>query len=120
MHIETNHKVPYLIDMGKTEEIKNVQQHVMQLLIKYAHLRDDQHKLTANIWAIELTRSGYTPHMISGFDFLKLYSEGKISSEETIARARRKVQEEHPHLRGIKYEERKAEEERTRKTINNG
>lgn len=104
--------------MSKIEEIKTVQAHVHALLMKYPHLRDSQHKLAANIWAVEVARLGYKAHLISGFDILKLYSEGKLSSEETIARARRKVQEEHPHLRGVKYDERKAEEESVRQTIN--
>lgn len=118
MPTETKHKVLYSIDMGKTEEIRTMAQRVTALLIKYPHLRDDQHKLAANIWAVELSKMGYEAYKISGFDFLKLYSQGKVSSEETIARARRKVQEENPHLRGVKYEERKAEEEKTRQTIN--
>ena len=44
---------------------------------------------------------------INAYEFLKMFSEGKLTNPISIRRMRRKLQEEHKYLRGKKYYERK-------------
>lgn len=104
--------------MSALENIRTTQQHVEQLLRKHPHLRDDHEKLTANFWNAELVKMGKAPKTISAYHMLELFAQGKLTSEETIQRARRKVQEENVELRGKKYDKRMSEEKDVRKHIN--
>ena len=96
-------------------EIKTVMDRVKWLLERYPHLRDSDNKLVANIWHQEL-------HKIDDvypFTFLEAYAEGKITTADSITRARRKIQELHPELRGENYNKRHNEEKKVRKNIVN-
>lgn len=94
------------------KKIKSTMTVVQDLLSKYPHLRDDDNKLVANIWFGE-RKSEYTTY------FLSDYAEGKLTPADSITRARRKLQELHPELRGKKYNERHKEEKKVRKNIVN-
>ena len=79
-------------------------------LLKHEHLRDDDNKLCANIWNEELKKyimfkDSFKNSTVK--DFLRLYSLGKLTSGPSIKRARAKLQEEEPELRGKKYKIRK-------------
>ena len=79
-------------------------------LLKHDHLRDNDNKLCANIWNEELKKyimfkDSFKNSTIK--DFLRLYSLGKLTSAPSIKRARAKLQEEEPELRGQKYYMRK-------------
>lgn len=93
--------------MDIIREIINLKETVMELLEKHDHLKDDDNRLIATIWKIQF---GGTENLkaISAYDFLKLMSEGKIESPESIRRTRQKVQEKCPLLRGSKYKKRKS------------
>ena len=71
-------------------------------LEKYSYLRDDDNRLCANIWNDEVLRFTYQDSP-SYRDFLRLYSAGKLTPATSIRRARAKIQEENPSLRGEKY-----------------
>jgi hypothetical protein len=43
---------------------------------------------------------------------------GNLPSPDTITRARRKIQEKHPELRGVNYVERQKLEKQVRENIN--
>ena len=75
-------------------------------LLEHDHLRDNDNKLCANIWNEELKRF-IIFEKSSVRDFLRLYSLGKLTSAPSIKRARAKLQEEEPELRGEKYKIRK-------------
>ena len=75
-------------------------------LLEHDHLRDNDNKLCANIWNEELKRF-IIFEKSSVRDFLRLYSLGKLTSAPSIKRARAKLQEEEPELRGQKYYMRK-------------
>ena len=77
-------------------KIKN---QVKYWLEKYASLRDCDNRLCSNFWAEELSNLNL-PHK----DFLTAYANNKLSSATTIRRARAKLQEECPELRGEKYQ----------------
>ena len=79
-------------------------------LLKHEHLRDNDNKLCANIWNEELKKyimfkDSFKNSTVK--DFLRLYSLGKLTSAPSIKRARAKLQEEEPELRGEKYKIRK-------------
>ena len=71
-------------------------------LDKYPSLRDDDNRLSANIWSEELSGADITTQ-----DFLALYAANKLTSAPSIKRARAKLQEEEPKYRGEKYNIRK-------------
>tara|TARA_R110001583_G_scaffold77037_1_gene210144 strand:- start:293 stop:607 length:315 start_codon:yes stop_codon:yes gene_type:complete len=85
----------------KTKEI------VKKLLIEKPHLKDSDNKLIATYWFNELKKKNINPSEINGLDFMKLFAESKLTNIKTIERMRRKLQEEHPELRGKLYKVRK-------------
>ena len=76
---------------------------VKHWLNKYPSLRDDDNRLCSNIWAEELTILGFGHIEAPIFEFLRLYSNNKLTSAPSIKRARAKLQEEEPEYRGKKY-----------------
>jgi len=55
---------------------------------------------------------------MSAIEFLEVMVNGNLPSPDTITRARRKIQEKHPELRGVKYEEKQKFEKQVRENIN--
>ena len=55
---------------------------------------------------------------MSAIDFLQIMVNGNLPSPDTITRARRKIQEKHPELRGVNYVERQKLEKQVRENIN--
>lgn len=99
------------------KQIQKIKDIVHDLLISKPHTRDCDKKLMANVWSKEIGGIK-TLTNISGYDFLKYFSEGKLSSPESIRRARQKIQEENEDLRGATYFERQHLANLTRKEIN--
>jgi hypothetical protein len=82
-------------------------------------LADNDERLVSSIWHLEVTKLGRDPKKITAEDFLRLYASGELTSADVITRARRKVEEEVPELRGITWEERQGLKEKTvREKIN--
>ena len=71
-------------------------------LDKYPSLKDNDNRLSANIWNDELKFL-----KLNNSDFLNAYAENKLTSAPSIKRARAKLQEEEPKYRGEKYNLRK-------------
>ena len=69
-------------------------------------LKDNDNRLSANIWAEEIKKD-YGDKDISAYEFLILYAGSKLTSAPSIKRARAKLQEEEPKYRGEKYNLRK-------------
>jgi len=86
--------------------IKSVEPKVKELLDKYPDLRDNDQRLMANFWLQQLKRLGHGPA-----EFLLVYSKGNLSSSESITRARRKIQEQYPELRGELWSKRHAKQD---------
>ena len=76
---------------------------IEELLKEKPYLRDNDNKLCTHIWYRELQKTGLDPYKIPTTDFLTLYSKNKLTLGPTIKRARAKIQEENPSLRGSKY-----------------
>ena len=85
-------------------KIKNALLTVENILIVKPALRNSDNRLIANYWAIEIGAKNLEG--LTAQDFLKLFSEGKLTPPESITRARRKVQEENPALQGEVYKKR--------------
>lgn len=74
--------------MNKITEI------VRELLEKKPELRDNDNLLMSTIWKDQSNI----------LNFFHRFESGKLHSPESIRRARQKLQEDNPHLRGELYE----------------
>ena len=104
--------------MDRLSEIKSVTDYVKELLISKPDNRDDDRKLVANVWS---KQSGGLRKLqeMNAYDFLLFYCRhDKLSSYDSITRARRKLQEQFPELRGASYAKRQEQEASVRKEIN--
>ena len=81
------------------EKIIKIKNKVEYLLENYPVFRDDDNKLIAKIWWSETKTNSLE-------SFLRAFGDKKISSPEAIRRARQKLQEHNPHLRGKLYDKR--------------
>ena len=79
---------------------------IQQLLEQKAYLRDCDKKLTTHIWYRELIAKGLDPHQMLVTDWLRLYGDGKTTTDATVSRLRSKLQETNAALRGKRYLER--------------
>jgi len=73
---------------------------IYSILIELPATRDSDRMLLSTIWNKELEE------LNKSHDFLVLFEKGMLSNPETVCRMRRKLQEEHPCLRGEKWEAR--------------
>ena len=105
--------------MGYTiQQIKDMQGVVKSLLTKYAAYRDNDRKLVAHVWMMQVGGMD-TMKEANLFDFMQTWVNNEnLAMPDTITRARRKIQEEFPSLRGDKYTQRHSEELDVRNTIN--
>lgn len=99
------------------EKIKSIKDFVKSKLQQNQSNRDSDNKLIANIWYYQIGGSNIAK--MSAMDFLKILSEDKLSSPETIRRVRQKIQEQDPSLRGSSYKIRKIKSEEVRSEIKN-
>jgi len=103
------------------KEYKGLQEVVKTFLEKREDLRDSDPKLIANVWRKEVERLNGKDSLsnMSAYDFFAFYLvTDKISSADSITRARRKIQQDNAELRGNNYKERQAQEKEFRKEVN--
>jgi len=96
--------------------INKIKDTVKELLVDKPHLRDCDRRLTATVWSKEIGGMSALTNL-SAYELLNQFVKGKLSSPESIRRARQKIQEEIPDLRGQSYTERKYLANQTRKQI---
>ena len=97
------------------KEIKRIKPLVEKLLQEFPLTRDNDNLLLLKVWA----EQDNTLRMNKLFsDFSVGMIAGKYMKFESISRARRKVQEENPELRGRYYKDRKELAEEIRLGIN--
>ena len=82
------------------KKIINLADKITKLLTIRPHLRDNDRRLTCNIWWDSVPN----PESITFKDFTDLYIKGKIPESDSITRCRRKVQEEIKELRGKSWD----------------
>lgn len=96
-------------------EIKRIKPLVKELLKEFPLTRDNDNLLLLKVWA----EQDNTLRMDKLFsDFSVGMIAGKYMKFESVSRARRKVQEENPELRGEYYKDRKELAEEIRLGIN--
>ena len=93
--------------------MKNMLNKVVNLLAKHPSLRDSDDRLTATIWYQNVKNV----KNIDAMTLLHKFAEGKLPSYESISRCRRKVQEEKPELRGLKWEKRHNRQKKVKQEI---
>ena len=86
--------------------IKKSKDIVEKLLTEQPHLRDDDNKLLASVWYIQIRNMNFLPAQITGYDVLEMVAEKKLANSESVRRNRAKLQELKPNLRGKIYYER--------------
>ena len=96
------------------KQILKVQEQVQILLETYPKLRDNDVRLVASYYYNNISNI----NQMSAIDFLQIMVNGNLPSPDTITRARRKIQEKHPELRGVNYVERQKLEKQVRQEIN--
>jgi hypothetical protein len=101
------------------DRLKNVSGIVKHLLTVDHRYRDSDNMLMSRIWNNEVERIGHNPKTMTAYDFFALYAAGRLSQSNIIERARRKIQEECPELRGKNWEKRHKDSEETRNIIPN-
>jgi len=82
------------------KKITRLTDRVIRLLTVESDLRDNDRRLTCNIW----WKSVSNPELLMFEDFIKLYIKGKVPESDSITRCRRKVQEEKKELRGKSWD----------------
>lgn len=78
--------------------IKKLEEKVRTMLERYPLTRDDDRLLTLAVWVEFYNLDPYTP-------IRAVMRNEKLPSQESIGRARRKIQEVDETLRGTKYKE---------------
>lgn len=86
--------------------MKNIKSKIQKLLEEKPFLKDCDSKLCTHIWFREMKSQGFNPYETPSTEMLLLYSQKKLTQAPTIKRARAKLQEENPSLRGLKYHKR--------------
>ena len=97
--------------------MKKTKDRVIWLLQAIPHLRDSDEKLISTYWWYELGKD--RTQTFSAFEFMDLYSKGKVTAADNITRCRRKAQEQYPELRGATWKARHTEAEQFSKEVNN-
>jgi len=97
-------------------EISKTKRIVLTFLTKHPHLRDDDNKLLATIWANEFGGKDKCKEF-TAFSFLEMLSKGELLNSESIRRMRQKLQEENENLRGPNYAKRKSKEAKVKRDL---
>ncbi len=96
------------------KQLIKVQDSVKLLLEAYPKLRDNDVRLVASYYYNNIANI----NQMSAIELLEVMVNGNLPSPDTITRARRKIQEKHTELRGVKYEEKQMLEKQVRENIN--
>jgi|7_EtaG_2_1085326.scaffolds.fasta_scaffold84509_2 hypothetical protein len=97
----------------------NLKDRIRVYLIQYPETRDSNNILMSVIWQYETDKYNILSEKDINIDPLILLRKGKLTSWDSATRAKRKLQEEHPELRGQSYNIRKAKAKKVSKNLNN-
>ena len=92
------------------KQIKDLHEIVKDLLLQDIRYRNNDSLLVNRIQKTELESLGYSIDRLSVLSFFKMKAEGIITSESSITRARRKVNEHYPETRGASYKRRQQQQ----------
>ena len=101
--------------MRTSKEIKTLLHDEVKILLENnTYLRDCDRKLSVVIWRKQLKDLN-----VSDNNFFDFYINKSLYSQESIGRARRKLQELYPNLRGKNYKNKQEEQIEVIKQIKN-
>ena len=100
--------------MNVFDDIVGSMDRIEYILKRKPQARDYDSYLIAAYWFYE---TGEGIESMNAMQFLEFMSKGLLTPPATIIRARRKVQEQNPTLRGERYIERQNEEKNVRNNI---
>lgn len=102
------------------KKIQSIKDTVMYWLEKDEATRDSDSRLVCLIWWNQGKNANLDMERLPAMNFMKLLLEpnSPFTSSDVITRARRLIQANYPHTRGIKYQERHNEEKKVRENIN--
>lgn len=109
---------PNLLYTYYTMKIKFEQ--VKAVLESMPDARDNDNLLMAVIWEKQVAQKGFQIAAMTAWNLMKMMVDGHLSSTESITRARRKVQELHPELRGANYNKRQGNQADVKKQLGYG
>ena len=101
----------------------NMQDKVKSVLTTNTHCRNSDVYLVYEIWSQEiidntkLIDDQSQINQIHMIDMFRMWKDKLISHPSAIMRARRKVQEEHPHTRGKVWKERHKQQEQVKQDL---
>jgi hypothetical protein len=101
----------------KTMKINRTKDKVIYLLKRYPSLRDDDSKLIANYWNLELQAKGTNTAKGKMYELLQMIAAKELATPESIVRMRRKVQEDMTELRGVQYNRRHKEQKQVQQDL---
>ena len=94
--------------------ITNIQETVKRILEDEPRARDNDRLLMVKIWAIQELKLR-DPNFPFKSGFALSFIDGQFIDPESIRRARQKIQEKYPHLRGSNYKGRQDHSHQVRK-----
>lgn len=111
------------MDHKKFNDFKTIENKVLWLLESHFHLRDSDDRLYNRYIAYQLGNGDFIEGVsalekMTAKELLNKIVSSEIVNYDTLTRARRKLQEKYPHLRGLSYVKRKMESDHWRKNIN--
>lgn len=95
---------------NKRSKLKELTAKIKTLLTTDTRYRDSDSLLVNRIQRDEMIEKGYEVNGMSLNDFFRIRVENKVSSEDSITRLRREVQEYYPETRGHKYKGRQSKQ----------
>lgn len=103
---------------SEVKKISRTKDRIIKLLTRYPEFRDNDERLIATFWHRQLLDAGKSAELITGFEFLEIYSKNEIlTSADCIVRSRALIQQQTPELRGNKWNERHGMGEEVTKEI---
>jgi hypothetical protein len=103
---------------------KLIKQRVTAILLKFPESMDNDKELIVRYWKQQITDEQDEARMdLQSIPYYTLdaffasFMTGKFEHPDTITRMRRKIQEEYPHLRGAKYNERQRHQEKVKEQL---
>ena len=98
-------------------KINKTKDKVIYLLKQYPALRDDDSRLIANYWNVELQAKNISTTESKMYELLQMVASRELATPESIVRMRRKVQEDIVELRGHEYNRRHGEQKTVQRDL---
>jgi len=98
-------------------KISDLYKVVKEYLCSDPRTRDNDHLLAVLIWHRQLRGDGHDITKMSAYDFMKIYRDKDLANHDSISRARRKIQEDNPLLKGERHHERQLKQEAVKEDI---